>query len=438
MADITEVVHRISYEVYDEPIHNAIKAVQAQISELDKLSKAVQSLNARLNKLSSDEHKQLNELSAKIDTVSKKIAATTYKTEGVLKQAFNSMLKGVELPDRFQNGIAEYFSTIRKEAKLLSEDTNGVLAQIAKIEKQLNDSYSAGRERKAELKAGDTSRPRIKSGSDVQQNLTAQQQNNIQEGIKGYEQLANAATDAYDKILEAQISALDKEISLREKRVDAAKELAERGNTEILRIEEERLQKTMEQRERFARRQQAVNSAITVSNAIAAVARAALEGGGFGSIATIAALLAAMAAGYAAVTSLSQDAGAFADGIVDYKGIGGPRDDKNWVRISNGESVITAEGTKKNRQLLEAINKGAVLQLGDQSLPLLTPQFNQHNIPADRNYATSKDLSKLEQKLDNVVGAIEDSRLKQNIFFNEQGVGLMTERAINKDRKRWK
>lgn len=77
MADITEVVHRISYEVYDEPIHNAIKAVQAQISELERLSKTVQSLSVRLNKLSSDEHKQLNKLQAKIDTVSKKIAATT-------------------------------------------------------------------------------------------------------------------------------------------------------------------------------------------------------------------------------------------------------------------------------------------------------------------------------------------------------------------------
>ena len=118
-----------------------------------------------------------------------------------------------------------------------------------------------------------------------------------------------------------------------------------RDSVEALKIEEDRLQKAQEMRAQFARRQQAVNAAITVSNAIAAVARAALEGGGFGSVATIAALLAALAAGYAAVTSMSND-NAYADGVVDFKGKGGPRDDANWVRISSGESVITAEGTR--------------------------------------------------------------------------------------------
>lgn len=129
----------------------------------------------------------------------------------------------------------------------------------------------------------------------------------IRNQIKDYAELAQAAADAYNKILQVQIDTLDKEISLREKRVEEAKKLAERGNTEALRLEEERLRKAQQQRENFARRQQAVNAAITVSNAIAAVARAALEGGGFGSVATIAALIAALAAGYAAVTSLSSD-----------------------------------------------------------------------------------------------------------------------------------
>lgn len=265
---------------------------------------------------------------------------------------------------------------------------------------------------------------------------TARRKENIKSAIDDYKTLSDAAAEAYNKIIQAQIDALDKEISLREKRVEEAKKLAERGNIEALRLEEDRLRKAQEQRARFARQQQIVNSAITVSNAIAAVARAALEGGGFGSAATIAALIAALAAGYAAVSSMTQDTDSFADGVVGYRGKGGPRDDKNWVRISSGESIITAAGTRKNRALLEAINQGAALHMTDPSLPLMMPSFKQPGIAAGA-YANSKDLKQLEGKLDEVVGAIEDSKLRQNIFFNEQGVGIMTERAIKKERKRW-
>lgn len=278
----------------------------------------------------------------------------------------------------------------------------------------------------------------LKERLDPFKKMTEEQRKQISSQVEDYAKLAQAAADAYNKILQVQIDTLDKEISLREKRVEEAKKLAERGNTEALRIEEERLRKAQQQRENFARRQQAVNAAITVSNAIAAVARAALEGGGFGSVATIAALIAALAAGYAAVTSLSNDGGdAFADGVIDYRGKGGPRDDKNWVRISTGESIITAEGTKKHRALLEAINTGARLQLSDAALPFVMPAFKQPGI-VQGQYASANDMQRLETKLDEVVDAIEGNKLKQDIFFNEQGVGIMTERAIQRDRRRWK
>lgn len=255
--------------------------------------------------------------------------------------------------------------------------------------------------------------------------------------IDGYQQITQAAADAYNKILEIQIQALDREISIREKRVEAARKLAERGNVDALKLEEDRLNKAQQKRAQFAKKQQALNAAITVSNAIAAVARAAAEGGGFGSAATIAALIAALAAGYAAVSGMSQsNSDAFADGVVDYKGAGGPRDDKNWVRISNGESVITADGTRKNHALLEAINNGANFNvLGLAEMPMLkTPM----GVYEQSSYATTKDLNGLERKFDEVVLAIERNKFKQNIFFDEQGVGVMTEKAINKNRRRWK
>jgi hypothetical protein len=138
------------------------------------------------------------------------------------------------------------------------------------------------------------------------------------------------------------------------------------------------------------------------------------------------------------VQSMSTDSNSFADGVVGFKGKGGPRDDKNWVRISSGESVITAEGTQKNRALLEAINNGAALHMIDPSLPFVMPMLKQPATIGSNAYASTGDLKILEGKLDEVVGAIEDNRLRQNIFFNEQGVGIMTERAIKKERTRWK
>jgi len=311
-----------------------------------------------------------------------------------------------------------------------------LVAQQKSLEKQ----NEIKRQTAAKNTASDTGKKSsLKNLLDPFKNLDEEEREAINKQIAAYQDIVEAAADAYNQILQIKIDALDKEISIREKRVEEAKKLAERGNTEALRIEEDRLRKAQAQRAKFAKQQQVVNAAITVSNAIAAVARAALEGGGFGSAATIAALIAALAAGYAAVSSMSTDSGdSFADGVVDYKGKGGPRDDKNWVRISSGESVITAEGTKKHKALLEAINNGARLQMTEASLPFVMPMFKQPALNAPGQYAAAKDMQRLETKLDEVVNAIEDNKIRQDIFFNEQGVGIMTEKAIQKNRSRWK
>ncbi len=708
MADVTEVIHKISYEVNKDALENATKAIQSQIAELGKLGKILTNYSYQLQRLASTEEVTLEELGRKIEMVGRRIAASTGKTEGVLKQLFKGISKGFDIETDFSDSITKYIGGIRKKfeelgtsaeatahgvgkmftstsstskhgdkavltieklgkslgsttglidlavtalgylgeellkdggiidkfvsgehkvvtetdkiitaftdlttkvselaaeesvnSKLLYETATDInqsyatrlaaveelqgrypeyfgnlsreailageaaaqydelnksiiaRAQIDVYKQELQDLFRQQRvlERNAEItdsinealektydsainqgaspsikikfqhlkdnqsadrqaeylknlaeqekistrileiektikvvrntgnnKTGVAETAKVKGESktrqeqdvtylpvknpgvfpvemeqpnikqahspaqeEKQKGLTKEQRENIIKGIDSYKQLAQAAADAYNKILQVQIDTLDKEISLREKRVEEAKKLAERGNTEALRLEEERLRKAQQQRESFARRQQAVNAAITVSNAIAAVARAALEGGGFGSVATIAALIAALAAGYAAVTSLSSDSGdAFADGVIDYRGKGGPRDDKNWVRISTGESVITADGTKKHRALLEAINNGARLQMIDASLPFVMPAFKQPALDQNGKYASANDMQRLETKLDEVVDAIEGNKLKQEIFFNEQGVGIMTERAIQRDRRRWK
>lgn len=265
----------------------------------------------------------------------------------------------------------------------------------------------------------------------------------LQKTVKAYQDLAAAAVEAYGKISKAQQEALDKEISYREKRVEAARKLAERGNADLLKIEEQRLEEAQKKKDEIARRDATVNAALAASNALVAVtgalATAAKGGEGYTVAARVAialsAILAALGTGYAFVKSLDTSA-AFADGVVDYKGKGGPRDDQNLVRISNGESVITAEGTQRNRALLEAINRGENFSLMGNGLPFVMPQFISPT--GSTRYASATNMRNVERKLDGVVAAIEDNRLKQNIFFNEHGVGLMTERAIKKNNRRFK
>lgn len=260
----------------------------------------------------------------------------------------------------------------------------------------------------------------------------------IKKTMDAYESLASSAVKAFETIYAAQVKALDAEIDIRKKRVEAAKELAERGNTEALRLEEERLAAATKKREEYARRQQVINSVLTVSNAVLAVAKAAGETGP-AAIAIVPAVIAAIVAGYAAISAATKEstAQAFADGVINFRGKGGPRDDANWVRISSGESIITADGTRKNHALLEAINKGANLQFLNPALVNALPMLKQPEFSSPGNYASSKDLKSLERKFDEVVYAIEGNKLRQNIFFNEQGVGIMTEKAVNRNKKKW-
>lgn len=276
--------------------------------------------------------------------------------------------------------------------------------------------------------------------------LDEEQIKKIKTALSAYQELASAAVDAYKLISKAQQEALDKEIEIREKRVADAKKLAERGNADVLRIEEQRLEEAQKKKEQIAQREQQVNSALALSNSLVAVTSAIATATKSGDpytvalrvAAAVAAVIAALGAGQNFVRSFDTSTDSFADGVVGYKGKGGPRDDSNWVRISNGESVITAAGTSKHRSLLEAINNGQAFTMAGNGLPYIMPTFQSPEGVVSRGSISNSNMRSVERKLDNVVAAIEDNRLRQNIFFNEQGVGLMTERAIKKNNRRFK
>jgi|GEM_PF-4187920 len=253
-----------------------------------------------------------------------------------------------------------------------------------------------------------------KENADKQQKIADERRATILETIDLYQQLSSTAVQAFNAISEAQQQQLALEISARERRVDAATKLAERGNTEVLKIEQERLEEAERQQAEAAKRTAAINAALTLSYAIAGAAKAALEGGVFAPI-TIAAYVAALVAGYAAVKVATAETG-FAEG--GYTGDGTKHEKAGTVH--KGEFVFTKEKTAQHRDLFEAIHTGKINQrsLGD-------------------SYASTTDVKGLESRLDALIEATEGSSTKVNARVDERGVAIITERYRKQQIRKW-
>jgi tape measure domain-containing protein len=116
--------------------------------------------------------------------------------------------------------------------------------------------------------------------------------------------------------------------------------------------------------------QYVANAILSQTLGAAALATNAAQAGALASLYAPAAALASLAsfganaapasAGLVATTTLASvlaKVPGFADGGL-FEGNGGPREDANFARISDGEFIVNAAATAQNRALLEAINSG--------------------------------------------------------------------------------
>ncbi|MBK6496819.1 MAG: hypothetical protein IPG00_01070 [Saprospiraceae bacterium] len=132
------------------------------------------------------------------------------------------------------------------------------------------------------------------------------------------------AKDSINQILESEIEAADKKIEAQESRVKDAEKIAEKGNVKQLEIEEERLAKLQEKREKFVEAQRVLAQLqILQANAVAAAEAIKAISIGFGSgpagiitgIATGIALAASIASIVSTVRNSFSDIPAFIEGI---------------------------------------------------------------------------------------------------------------------------
>jgi len=217
----------------------------------------------------------------------------------------------------------------------------------------------------------------------------------IEESVKNIE---DSIFDIMKQALERRATLLDLEVEIRRDRVNQAVVLAQQGNAEILKSEQERLNKAQKEREKIARRQIEINNimlassaALTMAKSLETIATAGTGGEGYTVVARVLAAVAALSAGFGAVYGMVNSYSSFKDGVVNFKGKGTGTSDENMVFISNGESVITAAGTRKYAPILEAINK-------DKPLPIpMTNSLYPNSFSQKQNY------NSLEKRLDKLI-----------------------------------
>ena len=231
--------------------------------------------------------------------------------------------------------------------------------------------------------------------------------------INGIEQVGRETLNAINAVIAARIQETEAAISGQQKRVDAAKDIAEKGNAELLQIEEERLRKLNEQKARFVRQQQALAAIELVANSSVAIAKAAAEGGAAAPF-TIAATLIALAAGLVQARAQARAAASFAKG--GYTGDGGKFEEAGVVH--KGEFVITKEKTRQFRPLLEAIHAGRD--------PKLASNLNEKIVVINN--------SMTDARLDRIEKAIREQK-GLTLSIDERGINGIVSRIQYKDQR---
>lgn len=248
-----------------------------------------------------------------------------------------------------------------------------------------------------------------------------------------YTLAAQQTLDALEQIHNRQITLLNIEMEVRRDRLTEALRLAEYGNTEVLRMEQERMKKLQEERDKIVRRQlqqnqllQASSSAIALAQSIQAVANAAAYGDGYTAAIRVAAVIAALTSGFAFVTNLvgAFKTDSFKDGIVNYKGKGTGTSDSNLVRISNGESVITAKATQQYSHILEAMNNNKPLPVAYTAMPA--------------KFGVSGNNSELHKEIKALREAYEASGISVKTAVSNGAIATIVESQRKFERARWK
>jgi hypothetical protein len=226
-----------------------------------------------------------------------------------------------------------------------------------------------------------------------------------------------------DDVFTHQAELLDREIALRQRNMEIGLKLLERGNSEVLKQEQERLDEAQKKRDEVGQKQIALNAALQASSialttvqTLQAIANVASSGDPYTAPLRIAATIAAITAGFASMIALGKSlSSGFADG--GYTGDGGKYEPKGIVH--GGEYVINKEQTSRHRGVLEAINKGQYSSL----------------VAA---YGSGDKAVMQVDRTDELIDAISRTEVRNDIRINDSGIYAIYTRHSRKNRSRFR
>lgn len=272
----------------------------------------------------------------------------------------------------------------------------------------------------------------LKIDKRVIDDLLTPEPNHVKERLalitNSFQSFGQTIAGIFTEINQKQIGLLNQEIDVRTERARQAEELAKRGNVEILRYEEQRLEDAQKKREGIARRQlqvdallQASSAAIAATQAIQTITNAGSTGDPYSTAARIAAAVAALAAGFAFVTSLTRAAnagnrGSFAEG--GYTGDGGKYEPAGTVH--KGEFVFTKEQTARYKPMFEAIHEGNMIPM--------TKAYDDSPMKGDKA---------IYKKFDRLEAAILGIEVKAENRLDRDGLNQLVETTQRINRRKW-
>jgi len=236
--------------------------------------------------------------------------------------------------------------------------------KLTQIEDKTSEHYKRllkQRDDQAKKVAGLETTDAINDAKDKNTDENTKKAETLNDYAQSVGQLTDSVIQFWQAANEAESAALDKSIALQEKRVTAAQRIAERGNAQYLKAEEDRLKELTIKRENAARRELAINAALQASQLLVgitgAISKIATPGIGLAeSIGAFAVIVSSLAAGYGLVKSLQGSQPRLAKGDPYVKRNGHPSGiDTIPAWLNEGEAVIPTETNKKYHPAIRAI-----------------------------------------------------------------------------------
>tara|TARA_R110000868_G_scaffold35798_1_gene127837 strand:- start:6571 stop:9162 length:2592 start_codon:yes stop_codon:yes gene_type:complete len=235
------------------------------------------------------------------------------------------------------------------------KDNADQLALISKHDQHRLDLYNADRD--AKIKAAQEADAAIRK---IEEERIAKEEKERQQSIEDAGRIADAVSEGLDRRYDLQQEALQREANLIQSEVSVQAELFSRGLENNLASQERILAENTLKQQQLAEQKAKKEEAMQLASMFLELVK---EDGDVPK---------ALAQTLVAKGIANAIAGSFAEGVEDFNGKGTGTSDSNIIRFSNGESVVTADGTANNPGLVTAMNEGMV---NDYFRDIYLPQF---------------------------------------------------------------